>query len=213
MSSEIQTFRIQALNSISQPFTTLQADVYGHFHRSQTTLRTARQDVYRAAEIFPFFRLTSENRRNLVELLNNLIYKVIDPTVDYIQKTSMDKYFQFNVDAKTSVENTFAAAESQLEALKSECSGSKVTSRQLTTEYTSFTSAINECTRLISSKYRAPINEFTRVHFIALPLINRIDRDLRACMNPLSIGRIEQCVTDFNTRYCQEESCTTNPTM
>jgi hypothetical protein len=148
-----------------------------------------------------------------VTLLSNLIFKVIDPTVEYIQKSSMDKYYAFNVDSQTSVEKAFAAIETQLEALISECPGSKVTSRQLTTEYAPFTAAINECTRLINSKYRAPINEFTRVHFIALPLISRIDRDLRTCSSPLTVNRIEQCAIDFTTKYCQEDSCTTNPVM
>lgn len=204
---------MQALNSVQQPFNNLQGDVYGHFHRSQTTLRIARQNLFQTASSFPYYRLPSDKRKSLVKLLDTLIYGVIDPTVEYVQKASMDQYYSFNHDEKTPVEDAFSAADSQLSAMSSECGVTlDITSRKLLNEYSPFISSINDCTKTMSQHYRAPINEFTRVHFVALPLINRLNRDLSSCVGGLSgRDRIEPCVTEFLTKNCEE--CQVSSTM
>lgn len=211
--TELKNFRLQAISNVQQPFNNLQSDVYGHFHRSQTTLRSARQNLFQTASSFPYYRLSADNRKSLVKLLDNLIYNVIDPTVEYVQKASMDQYYSFNHDEKTPVEDAFSAADSQLSAMSSECGVTlDITSRKLLNEYSSFISSINDCTRSMSQRYRSPINEFTRVHFVALPLINRLNRELSNCVGGIT-GRvkIEPCVTEYLTKNCQE--CQVTSTM
>ncbi|KAG5676849.1 hypothetical protein PVAND_006656 [Polypedilum vanderplanki] len=214
-SDEVKNFRNQAIGNIIQQFNNLQSDVYGHFHRSQTTLRIARQNLYMSASNFPYYRLEKDTtRKELTALLGSIIYNIIDPTVDYVQKTSMDKFFMFNSDTAPNVEQAFSTADSQLNALATmNCSDSTVSSRKLMSEYSDFIFAINNCTRVIFQKYRAPINEFTRVHFIALPLINRLNRDLNACTSILNRVGVEACIIEYLKNNCQEENCKVNPTI
>lgn len=164
---------------------------------------------------YPFYRLTDETRKGLTTLLDGLIKNTIDPTVEYIQKNSMDKLFGFNADSANIVEQTFSAADTQLNAITSmNCSDqSNITSRKLMTEYTDFISSINNCTRYVFQLFRAPINEFTRVHFIALPLINRLNRDLNACPSILNRAGIQKCSEDYLKNNCQEDTCKVIPTM
>lgn len=143
------------------------------------------------------------------------MYNIIDPTIEAVQKTAMTKLFAFNSDAQTVTEGAFSAVDSQLNALatlNANCT-SGVTARKLTTEYANYTNGINNCTRFVFQKFREPINEFTRVHFVGLPLINRIVRDLNQCSGGLQINKIDACVTAFDITYCQEEACKVNPTM
>jgi hypothetical protein len=204
---------VQAINSIQQPFNNLMMDVYGHFARSQNTLRGARQDLFRAAENFPYYRLSSEKRKSLITLLDSLIYNVIDPTVDYVQRTSMQRFYAFNTDEKTPVEEAFSAADSQLAAMSSECAKqSDLSARKLMGEYQGFISSINDCTKAMNQQYRAPIGEFTRVHFNALPLINKIHRELSGCSGA-NDKNFDKCVTDFMTKHCQSDKCQTNGVM
>lgn len=186
---------------MQQPFNNLQSDVYGHFHRSQNTLRGARQNLYQTASSFPYYRLNADLRKNLVTYLDTLIYKVIDPTVEFVQKASMDQYYAFNSEEKSVVEQAFLAADSQLSAMSSDC-GTKmeVSSRKLMNEYSSFISSINDCTREMSRQYRSPISEFTRVHFVALPLINRLNRELNGCSTPR--GSTDQCIKEYLAKNC-----------
>jgi hypothetical protein len=193
---------VQAINSIQQPFNNLMMDVYGHFARSQNTLRGARQDLFRAAENFPYYRLASDKRKSLVKLLDSLIYNVVDPTVDYLQRTSLKRFYAFNADERTPVEEAFSAADSQLSAMSSE----------LMSEYQSFISSINDCTKAMNQQYRSPIGEFTRVHFNALPLMNKIHRELNNCAGA-NDKKFDQCVNEFSTKHCQNDGCATNGIM
>ncbi|XP_070497149.1 uncharacterized protein [Chironomus tepperi] len=210
LAAEIKTFRTQALSNIQQQFNNLFNDVYGHFHRSQNTLTAARQNLYSAASTFPYFRLSADNRKNLTATLNALIYTTIDPSIEAVQKNAMTKIYSFNTDEQTVTEQAFLAVDTQLSALTTldvNCT-TGVTSRKLSNEYANYTSGINNCTRFVSREFRDPINEFTRVHFVALPLINRIVRELNQCSN--NANKMETCVTAFDTTYCQEASCKAN---
>jgi hypothetical protein len=203
------------LSNIQQQFNNLFNDVYGHFHRSQNTLTAARQNLYSAASTFPYFRLSPENKLNLTGVLSALVYNTIDPMIEAVQKSAMTKLYAYNSDAQTVTEQAFSAVDTQLSALSTldaNCT-SGVTSRKLTTEYANYTNGINNCTRFVFQKFREPITEFTRVHFVALPLINRIVRDLNQCTGGLNTNRIDTCVTTFDNTYCQSESCKVNPTM
>lgn len=196
-----------ALSNVNQQFNNLFNDVYGHFHRSQTTLRIARQNLYTSASTFPYYRLSEDARKNLTALLGSLIYTVIDPTVESVQKTAMTKMYAFNTDENNVVEQALSAVDTQLSALQSmsENCTAGVTSRKLTAEYANFISAINNCTRFVSQKAREPINEFTRVHFVALPAINRAVRDINTCSS--NANRIDTCVVEFFKNYCQGSGC------
>ncbi|CAH1710187.1 unnamed protein product [Chironomus riparius] len=215
LAAEIKTFRTQTLNTIQNQFNNLFNDVYGHFHRSQNTLTGARQNLYSAASTFPYFRLTAENRQNLTGVLSALVYNIIDPTIEAVQKSAMTKFYAYNSDTQTVTEEAFLAVDTQLNALSTlapNCT-TGVTSRKLTAEYSNYTNGINNCTRFVFQKFRDPINEFTREHFVALPLINRIVRDLNQCTGGLNSNRIETCVTNFDNTYCQEDTCKVNPTI
>jgi hypothetical protein len=178
-------------------------------------LRVARQNLYYSVLAFPFFRLSDDARSNLTGILGSLIYEIIDPTVESIQKTAMSKFYDIRTDDKTITEQAFSAVDTQLNALASmndNCTAG-ITSRKLTAEYSSYIAAINNCTRFIFQKFREPIGEFTREHFTALPLINRMVRELNGCSNNFNINRIESCVDGFIKNYCQDESCKVNSIM
>jgi len=178
-------------------------------------LTAARQNLYSAASTFPFFRLSAENKQNLTEVLSALVYDIIDPTLESVQKSAMTKFYAYNSDPQTVTEQAFSAVDTQLNALATlpaNCT-TGVTSRKLTAEYANYTNGINNCTKFVSQKFRDPITEFTRVHFVALPLINRIVRDLNQCSGGLNVNRIDTCVTNFDNTYCQTDTCKVNPTM
>jgi hypothetical protein len=200
------------LNSIVPPFKNLENDVYGHCHRSQNTLRLARQNLFTSAQNFPYYKLTEETRTSLISLLNELITNIIDPTITYIQKNSMDKFYTFSGDSgSTVVEQTFDAAFTQVTSMTAECK-TKVTARSLMQEYGPYLNLINACTRSVSQYFRPPINLFTRRHFQALPKIGDVTRDLNQCSNSNN-NRIEPCSVDFMKKYCQDESCKVNQIM
>lgn len=87
----------------------------------------------------------------------------------------------------------------------------KISSRKISSAYDPFTKALSDCTKNASSTYNAQIREFTRVHFVALPLINKINGDLSSCNS----GNVTGCITDkFLTRYCNDATtCTACATM
>lgn len=216
---EIQNFETTVLSSLSRPFNVLRDDVYGHFYRSQNTLRIARQNLFSIASKFPFFALSDETRQNLVKRLTAILINIIDPTVDYLQKDSMLSYFNFMVDPMTSIEAAVKQAEPKLQELRDaiknvtdEACLKKVdiNARKLTASLNPAIAAINDCTRNASALYRAPINEFTRVHFTALPFINRMSMDLSQCSNG---NTKEACSVTFLTKYCEEDSCGVSSTM
>lgn len=164
---------------------------------------------------FPYFRLTAEDRKSLTDILVSLVYKTIDPTIESVQRAVMNKLYDASTDSETVVETAFGAVDNQINTLKtmSEKCTSDVTSRKLTSEYSNYISAINGCTRLVSQKFRDPISEFTRVHFVALPLMQKIVRDLNSCSSSFNINKIDTCVADFIKAYCQDESCKVNSVM
>lgn len=188
-------------------------DVYGHYFRSQNTLRRARQNLFTVASRYPYYTLNAETRQKLVKTLTALLVNCIDPTVEYLQKESMLPFFDFMKDDSTAIEKGFKGVATQLEKLSAAVSNSsndaclikENISRRLPNEYNALVSAINECTRNITIVYRPTINEFTRLHFIALPLINRISTELNQCDN--NGNNRESCVVKFLTTYCEDDSC------
>lgn len=210
------------MTTSSRAYNSLFNEVYGHFFRSQNTLRTARQNVFTAAEKFPYHTLTADSRKSLIELLSALTEKHIDPTVDFLQKDSMLKFYNYAKDESTPVEKTLKVVAPQLEELKTavsktsndNCLRRENINRRLPTEYNAIITAINDCTRSASMMYRSPINEFTRVHFAALPVISRIGSDLTNCGN--NGANRESCVVKFLKTYCidaADETCKTGSTM
>lgn len=209
--SEISNFVTSTLSQLSRPFNALRDDVYGHFFRSQNTLRLARQTLFSTASKFPYHQVNNDTRHNLTRSISAVITNCIDPTVDYLQKTSMLPYFNFMNDSMTPIEIGFTAVTVQLQNLiaavkavtNSDClARENVSSRRLSTDYSVVTGAINDCIRNASATYRPPISEFTRLHFIALPFINRMNRDLDQCEN----GNSTQCVIKYLGKYCDNES-------
>lgn len=198
---------------MSRSFNALFMDVYGHFFRSQNTLRLARQNIFTAASRFPYQSISTETRQKLTKTVTALLTTCIDPTIDYLQKDSMLRFFNFMKDVNTPIENGFKAVVTQLGAISAavsnttndSCLRKENINRRLPTEYSALIAAINDCTRNSSTTYRAPINEFTRVHFAALPLLNRIGTELNQCSN--NGNNRESCVVKFLMTYCEDESC------
>lgn len=197
---------------MTRSFNALRDDVYGHFFRSQTTLRNARESLFSSATKFPFYQLNDTMRPSLVKRLTTLLNECIDPTIDYVQKNSMLPYFNFMIDSGTPVEIGFMVISAQLEELSTAIKAATdddclrtlaITSRKLTTSYSGVISAANDCIRNASVTYRDPINVFTRVHFVALPLINRLNSELNQCANGNSNN---QCIDRYLTRNCEDET-------
>jgi hypothetical protein len=239
--ADIKSFQTASVTTTSRAFNALFTEVYGHFFRSQNTLRLARQSVFTASSRFPVHTLTEDTRKNLVTLLSSLFTKSMDPTIDFLQKESMLRFYNYDKDESTPIERTFKAIAPQLEELSDAVSNTtndaclrrENINRRLPNEYSAIISAINDCTRNASAVYRAPINEFTRLHFDALPLITRIgagksykysdilrrftnknSTDLLACAN--NGANRESCVVRFLKTYCDDtanETCKTGSTM
>jgi hypothetical protein len=216
--NEVKRFQASTASSLTQPFNSLRDDVYGHFFRSQATLRQARQGLFSRAQRFSYYRLETETRQKLILRLTEILEQVIDPTIDFLQKSSMLRYFNFMKDTSSPIEKTLAPMTKQLEDLISTVKGTNdtcinkesITVRRLSREYSSYENAINSCIREAFIAYRQPISEFTRVHFIALPFISRIQNDLGGCDGGSSQN---QCVENFLTKYCSEDSCKVASTM
>lgn len=178
----------------------------------------ARQNLFSIASKFPFYQLTDGKRQNLVTRLTSIINDCIDPTVDFVQKKAILGYFDFQADGDTQIETAWSGAHAQIQNLAEmvktvtddKClENESVSNRRLAIDYNPLTTAINDCTRNASALYRDPINNFTRVHFLALPLINRMSSDLNFCANG---NRQEECISKFLLRYC-EATCKVCPTM
>jgi hypothetical protein len=176
-------------------------------------LRAARQNIFAAASKYPYYSLTTETRTKLVKTLTALLNTCIDPTVEYLQKDSMLGFFNFMKDENNAIEKSFKLAATQLQEVSSAVSNSsdddclrrENINRRLPNEYITYLTAIIVCTRNISIEYRTPINEFTRAHFLALPLLNRISTELNRCVNNGS--NRESCVIKFLATYCEDETC------
>lgn len=137
--------------------------------------------------------------------------------MDYLQKDSMLNYFNFMEDETSPIENMQIAK--SLEELKDAVRTAtddacikklNINNNKLTSSFKEATSAVNDCNRNASVMYRAPINEFTRVHFIALPFINRMNNDLNQCSNG---NNREACTIKFLAKYCEDDSCKVSSTM
>lgn len=143
--------------------------------------------------------------------LTTLITTCIDPAIDYIQKDSMVSFYNFMMDASTPVETGFKVVATQLQDLATVVQGASddclkkqgISARRITMEYDGVIKVASDCIRNASASYRAPINEFTRVHFVALPLINRINSDVNQCANG---NKNDQCVAAFLAKYCDDAS-------
>lgn len=216
--NEIKRFQTSIANTLTQPFNSLRDDVYGHFYRSQTTLRQARQGLFSRAQRFPYYRLDTEKRQNLVKRLTEILEEVIDPTVEFLQKQSMLRYFNFMKDDSSPIEKALSPMNKQLEELIETMRGTNdtclnkemITVRRLSRSYSAYESAINSCIREAFVAYRQPISEFTRVHFVALPFIARIQTDLGGCEGGSSQNA---CIENFLKKYCNEDSCKVESTM
>lgn len=222
--NEIKNFQISSLNTLSRAFNNLRDEVYGHFFRSQTTLRVARQSVYSVASKFPFYQLNDTMRTSLVSRLSSIVNDCMDPTISFLQIDSMSQYFNFMTDQKTLSEQAFASAAAQLQELTTlvqginndDCvRGLGLTARRLGTEYNPIITAITDCVRNATSLYRPPTNDFTRVHLVALPYINRMGTDLGNCGSNAvgNAGTNNQCIDRFLAKYCANDSCKTCSTM
>ncbi|CRL03425.1 CLUMA_CG016348, isoform A [Clunio marinus] len=220
--NEIKSFETSTLSSLMRPVNILRDEVYGHFFRSQNVLRLARENLFSTASKFPYYQLEPEVRQNMVKRLSTIINECIDPTVDYLQKNAILPYFNFMSDEKTPVESSFEPVMTQLEGLKAIIESSdknsclrsaNINSRRLTTRYNSVINAVNSCTRSASMTYRAPITEFTRLHFAALPLVNRMNTELNQCTSILAstLGtesnseRTNECLKAYLEKYCEDE--------
>jgi len=211
-----------ALASIHRLYNDLRDDVYGHFYRSRNTLNLAREDLFAAGFKFPYFRLTDDLRKALMERLRKIIGEDVDPTIEYLQKVSMNEYWNFlsAEENATAVEDAFASAQDQLDELSVTVSSATaaclskegISQRKLLSVYNPFTNAINDCTRTASSEYRRPINVFTNVHFKALPLLTQMSFALNDCSNSLESSR-DTCTNRWLKNYCDEESCNVSKTM
>lgn len=210
---------MSSIASLSRPYNNLRDDLYGHFFRSQTTLRLARQTLFSTASKFPYYQLNDTMRASLVKKLSTIINDCVDPTIDYVQKTSMLPFFDFATDASTPIEAGLSIVSTQLQDLttavqatsNSTClKNQDVTSRRLSASYSAVIDAELACIRNASAEYRPPINEFTRVHFVALPYITRINTELMLCSNR---NNTDSCVDEFLTKFCDDEArckvCTT----
>jgi hypothetical protein len=216
--NEILRFQASTASSLSQPFNSLRDDVYGHFYRSQVTLRQARQSLFSRAQKFPYHRLSAETRQSLVKRITEILIDVIDPTVDYLQKNSMLRYYNFMTDEMSPIEKALKPMSTQLEDLIKTVQGGNdsctnkesITVRRLDREYSSYVGSINSCIREAFSAYRQPISEFTRVHFTALPYIGRILNDLGGCDGG---NNQDACIKNFLIKYCAEDTCKVSSTM
>lgn len=216
---DVESIKKSVLTTLSRPFNALRDDVGGHFFRSQNTLRNARQAIFMTASTFPYHMLSNDTRHQLVSNLTKLLTECADPTIDYLQKASMLRFYNFMSDAKTPIETALQPVVDQLNTLEQDLKSAKnqsclasvkITQRGIQTAYSNFTEAVNNCTRKASQAYRAPISEFTRVHFMALPLLNKVERELSAC-NSNNVK--DSCVLTFLSKFCAEDSCKVCSTM
>lgn len=220
--NDIKNFQSASVTTTMRSFNSLFMEVYGHFFRSQSSLRVARQSVFTSASRFPIHTLTEETRKNLKSTVSTLIDTYMDPTIDFLQKEAMLRFYNYAKDETSPIERTIKVIAPQLEEISNSVSNTsndvclrrENINRRLPNEYIGIISAINDCTRNISNQYRAPINEFTRVHFVALPLITRMSAELMGCAN--NGANRESCVVRFLETYCVDtanETCKTGATM
>lgn len=139
---------------MTKQFNSLRDDVYGHFYRSQNTLRIARQSLFSTASKFSYHQLTAETRPILTARLTAIITEIIDPTVDYLQKDSMLRYYNFMQDASTPIEKGLQPIMNQLEeskttardALNENClKQESLTARKLSKDYEAAVDAVSAC--------------------------------------------------------------------
>lgn len=152
-----------------------------------------------------------------------IIFDTVDPVIDFVQKEAMLRYFDFSRDAGTPIELAFTKATEDLAKLSetvaqvtsNPCLNREGIQRKLQREYSNFTSAVNNCTRALSSSYRTPINDFTRIHFQAQPLLVRIGSNITRCATATNRDRDrEACVIKFLETICADPSvCETVETM
>jgi hypothetical protein len=162
--------------------------------------------------------LEAETRQKLVTRLTEILEQVIDPTIEFLQKDSMLRYFNFMKDSSSPIEKALSPMTKQLEDLITTTKATNdtcidkenITVRRLSRAYSTYESGINSCIREAFIAYRQPISEFTRVHFIALPFISRIQNDLGGCEGGSSQN---ECIENFLKKYCSEDSCKVASTM
>lgn len=151
--------------------------------------------------------------------MTKLLTDCADPTIDYLQKDSMLRFYNFMSDESTPIEKALQPAIDQLNTLEEDLKAAtnqsclskvRIVQRQIQNAYNNFTDAVNNCTKQANQAYRAPINEFTRLHFTALPLMNKVNRELSACdTNNVK----DSCVLNFLSKLCAEDTCKVCSTM
>ena len=196
---------------MTKPFNNLYNEVYGHFYKSQNTLRVARQDLFTTASTFPWYKLTSGTRTSLAAKIASINSDCIDPTVDYLQKTAMTRFFDYTSGKATAIEDEIKPAVTQLIELEDAVRGVtdnvclakiKLTSAKLIKEYSNFTKAVDTCIKNATIAYRPLTKAFTQLHLAALPLINRMNTELIKCENGKPDA--ETCVIAWLAKYCDD---------
>ena len=207
---------------LTEPFNNLYNDVYSHFDESQNSLRIARQDFYKSAATFPWYKLTSGTRSALMWKIVVIIFNCIDPTVDFLQRYSMLRFVYFTNGKSTAIEDKVKPAVDQLIELQNAVRRVKnnvclanlqLTSSKLIEEYSNFTKALNTCAKNATIAYEPHFEEFNKLLLASLPLINGMNEELINCEN--GQPDTETCVKVWLAQFCinATTTCTDCKTM
>lgn len=209
---EIKKFEDSTLTTLSRYFKVLRGGVSAYFTRSQNTLIVSRQSLFSTALDFPYHQLSDETRQNLVKMLASVLTSCIDPTVEHLRSETTFVYFNFTQSASSPIENALKDFRSQLNVLTNSVKTATedclmqidVKSGSLTSTYNPLTNAINACSRYATASNRLPLLEFTRLHYAALNMVNRMNLDLNLCGNG---NKKEECVLNYLKENCVKDLC------
>lgn len=177
-------------------------EIYGHFLRSQNSLRAAGDQVFSAAQRFPYFALSNETRDALSSNITFFLRNCSKPTNDYLGRNATLPMFDYTTNNTSPIEIAFKPVKDILDQIIAVASSVNIDTQCLRTiglgfsrferTFTAVVNYINQCTRLLSLTYRPAITEFTRLHFVALPVVNRLATDLNSCASNWNLDR-ETC--------------------
>jgi hypothetical protein len=214
----IISFRNSNLNTLTNTFNNLRDDVYGHFYRSQNIIDDVQNNLFSAAQKFPYYSLNDASTRNqLTGNVTNFINNCTLPTIQYFNENAIVPFFNFTANNTSPMEIAFKPVSDALDSILSEvtqatnetCLNSlRINSSKLRNLFGNAANQINGCVRTTFTAYRAPINQFTNMHFTAYGQITSIVNDFQSCSS--TSGNRTACAIRLSTLLCSsptESTC------
>lgn len=214
----IISFRNSNLNSLTNAFNNLRDDVYGHFYRSQNIIDDVQNNLFSAAQKFPYYSLNdAATRDQLTGNVTNFINNCTLPTIQYFNENAIVPFFNFTANNTTPMETAFKPISDALDniltavsqATNESCLNSlRINSGKLRSLFGNMANQINGCVRTTFTAYRAPINQFTNMHFTAYGQLSSIVNDFQSCSS--TSGNRTTCAIKLSTLLCSsptESNC------